>query len=81
MKGFVTKPCVVCRTPLQNVDHPARGNQPYGTEFVTRGHYGSTVIDTFENRTLKINLCDPCLLQAIADGIVFDSDAIRIWLK
>lgn len=80
MTGYYTKPCIVCRAELENVEHPAH-NQPYGTAFSTRGHYGSTVIDTFEGKTLTINLCDDCLNKAIDDGIVIDSSAIRIFLK
>lgn len=54
-------PCFVCGTPLTNI-FPSSDNQPdEGTEFRTRGHYGSTFWDSFDGEDLILNVCDPCL--------------------
>ncbi len=59
--------CIVCNHPLPNV---AEGyNQPQGgTEFATSGHYGSTVTDDVDGTQHVINVCDGCLLIAMARG-------------
>lgn len=63
-------PCVVCGTTLENVDRDAE-NQPYGgTSFSTSGHYGSTAFDPMNGSMLELNLCDPCLKRASAQGRV-----------
>lgn len=57
-------PCFVCGTQLFNVfrANEAGDNQPdEGTEFRTRGHYGSTFWDSFDGEDLILNVCDPCL--------------------
>ena len=59
--------CVVCEKPLENIDHVL--NQPSGgIEFVTEGHYGTTVFDPMDGSKLAVNICDPCLTRAIAAG-------------
>lgn len=64
-----TVPCVRCGKRLDNID-PA-GNQPNGgTEFVTHGHYGSAVSDFMDGTGLAVNVCDPCLREAMAAGSV-----------
>lgn len=56
-------PCLVCNMPLKNLD--LDGNQPSGgTEFFTRGHYGSAVSDFMDGTGLAVNICDPCLREA-----------------
>ena len=54
-------PCFCCGKSLDNFDWP-EGNQPLGgTEFTTRGHYGSAVTDHMDGTGYAINVCDPCL--------------------
>ncbi len=61
-------PCIVCGNNIEPVDEGLDShNQPYaGTNFLTYGHYGSTVFDPMvvEKRIrLEINICDGCLLH------------------
>ena len=71
--GRFALPCVVCGKPLLNCDEGS-DNQPYGgTEFVTRGHYGSTIIDVVvedEQYEFVVNICDTCILRAIDSGVI-----------
>lgn len=68
-------PCIVCEKPLVNVFDDA-DNQPYcGTEFVSYGHYGSTIHDSGMNpggapMALVVNICDTCILRAIDAGVI-----------
>ena len=68
-------PCIVCEKPLINVDM-GDDNQPYvGTEFVTYGHYGSTihvelVPDKKPRMALVVNICDTCILRAIEADVI-----------
>lgn len=62
--------CIVCRKPLENLSEDDRHNQPIGgTAFQTLGHYGSD-FDPMDGTFLEINICDPCLKSAGADGMV-----------
>lgn len=79
-------PCLKCGKPLRNVDDSAE-NQPYGgTEFVSYGHYGSTIHDEAPEAAtggspmaLVVNVCDTCVLRAVeADVIQSRSDDGRI---
>ena len=55
-------PCFVCQKPLQNVESSSAINQPMrGTEFISYGHYGSTIFDPMDGTILVMNVCDPCL--------------------
>lgn len=74
-----TKPCLVCRTQLEELG----SNQPIdGTAFTTSGHYGSSVIDSFDPLYyLTIVICDNCLNKAIRENVVADSRAIRLWMR
>jgi hypothetical protein len=69
-------PCIKCGKPLRNVEPDMTDNQPYGgTEFVTYGHYGSTIHDELvaENAprlALVVNLCDTCILRAIDANVI-----------
>lgn len=62
-------PCIVCKCALPNI--PGTHNQPSGgTEFMTEGHYGSTVFDPMDGSILAINICDQCLTAALSSGLV-----------
>lgn len=56
-----TLPCFCCGTELLNVFHSSDNQPDEGTEFRTRGHYGSTFWDSFDGEDLILNVCDPCL--------------------
>ncbi len=61
--------CIACHGHMQNLDE--EGNQPKdGLEFISYGHYGSTVFDPMNGSYLVINLCDDCLKKASAKGWV-----------
>lgn len=68
-------PCIVCGKELINVDEDI-DNQPYvGTEFQSRGHYGSTIIDEHpadqkEPFTFVVNICDTCIIRALDAGVI-----------
>lgn len=72
-------PCIVCEKPLVNVDEETSDNQPYvGTEFVSYGHYGSTIHDPVSEKLTKdgdpivlvANICDTCILRALDAGVI-----------
>lgn len=55
--------CIVCDKELESISSP---NQPHdGLEFVSSGHYGTTVFDPMDGSMLAINVCDSCLKKAI----------------
>ena len=64
--------CIVCDKPLRNAaPEEISQNQPSGgTAFQSRGHYGSTVFDPMDGTYLEVNICDPCLTKAGAEGKV-----------
>ena len=69
--------CIACKSTLQNVD-TAEDNQPVGgTEFSTWGHYGSAVTDLMGEAAHVVNICDPCLVAALADGRAIKMDVNR----
>jgi hypothetical protein len=59
-------PCLVCGRVLCNVVSVEQSqNQPYeACAFNSHGHYGCTVMDSFDGEKLEINVCDECLLAA-----------------
>jgi hypothetical protein len=60
----LTLSCVVCLKELEGMD--SKSNHPLGgLEFVAVGHYGTTVFDPMDGSKLAINICDPCLRDAI----------------
>lgn len=64
------KPCIVCGRVLRNVDVGST-NQPYeGLAFEAHGHYGATKFDPMDGSYLELNICDPCLMDAQAQGRV-----------
>lgn len=59
--------CIVCEGPLKNFSDTE--NHPLGgTEFWTRGHYGSAITDCMDSTKHIINVCDPCLRVALENG-------------
>lgn len=79
----MTLPCIKCGRQLESAfgDNPPEDayNQPYaGTTFTSGGHYGSTLYDPSTNmgslghthEFIEINVCDPCLKDAAAAGVV-----------
>ena len=68
-------PCVKCGKPLRNVDEGIDNQPAGGTEFVTLGHYGSTIHDELPvtgkpRMELVVNICDTCILRAIEAGVI-----------
>jgi hypothetical protein len=66
-------PCIKCGKPLRNVDEGTDNQPAGGTEFVTYGHYGSTIHDEIgegPRMALVVNFCDTCILRAIEAGVV-----------
>lgn len=65
-------PCIICYRELENAIGEDSVGQPYaGTAFLTSGHYGSTVFDPMSQyRSLRIVLCDECLVGAAKAGLV-----------
>lgn len=67
-------PCIVCSKPLTNTDPETSINQPSGgTEFTSRGHYGSTILDTMcdpDQIEFAVNICDTCILRALDAGVI-----------
>lgn len=59
--------CFICDKELENFaesdNHPLNG-----TEFITHGHYGSSVFDPMDGTSLAINICDKCLKAGIKKG-------------
>lgn len=80
--------CFKCGKEMDNCDED--GNQPMGgTEFFTRGHYGSAVSDFMDGTGLAINVCDPCLVEGRTRQVVLvieppepqprPRDTYRVW--
>ena len=75
MKIPGTLPCIICHGKLENPPEIKNGNQPNGgLEFIAAGHWPSTIIDIFDGRTLRINICDSCLLNAAENNLVAIQD-------
>lgn len=73
-------PCIKCGKPLKNVDADTSENQPSGgTEFITHGHYGSTIFDSMDRTdyVLVVNICDTCIMRAIDAGVIQGRTTIR----
>jgi hypothetical protein len=69
--------CLMCANAMANI--VPSGNQPSGgTEFTTRGHYGSNVSDFMDGTMLAINICDACLIKAKDAGLVLRCAPIEI---
>lgn len=61
--------CFKCEQPMPNVNSP--GFQPMGgSEFTTRGAYGSAVTDHMDGRTYAISICDECLTSKLGTKFV-----------
>lgn len=64
--------CICCKKQMANFEHAQRGQQPMGgLAFNTRGHYGSTYFDPMNGEYLEISICDPCVIAAVSEGIVY----------
>jgi hypothetical protein len=75
-------PCIKCGKPLKNCDSDTDNQPSGGTEFQTRGHYGSTIFDPMpnlggEDLTLIVNICDTCILRAIDEGVIQSRSVAR----
>ncbi len=54
------------------------GNQPQrGLEFISYGHYGSTVFDPMNGSYLVINICDVCLERGAKAGFIYQAKKRR----
>ena len=64
-------PCIKCGKQLKDaLSDPSHGNQPYpGLEFMSQGHYGSTVFD-LDPGYLIVNICDECIVSSSEAGLV-----------
>jgi len=57
-------PCIKCGAELESFS--THNNHPvHGIEFTTYGHYGTTVFDPMDASELIVNICDPCMVEAI----------------
>lgn len=61
--GMKALSCIVCDKELEGISAPNQPNN--GLEFVSHGHYGTTVFDPMDGSMLAINVCDECLKSAI----------------
>lgn len=67
-------PCVICGKEFES----AGDSMPYkGTMFYSDGNYGSTVYDPMDGSYIRINLCDPCLIEAGSKGRVIAGRSTR----
>lgn len=73
--------CIVCKKPLPNVVEMVDNQPAGGTEFMTWGHYGSVVTDLMGQAAHVVNVCDDCLLAALAEGRAIKIDVNRQHLK
>jgi hypothetical protein len=64
--------CIVCHKPLENAFENVANQPDNGLEFITHGHYGSTVFDPVGvyPHYLVVNICDECLAKAAKSGLV-----------
>lgn len=62
-----TLECIVCQCRLKPAIDETMNQPKYGTEFTSRGHYGSRVTDLLGKVTFIINVCDTCILEAIRE--------------
>jgi hypothetical protein len=74
MKIENTIPCIVCKTPLDNLEYelPDRSNVEvhpmYGLHFTSYGHYGSTIFDPMgTGEKLDVAICDRCVQVYMAN--------------
>lgn len=63
--------CIVCGEQPEDSGLQEGINQPHAaTAFTSHGHYGSTAFDPMDGSFIEVNVCDPCLVAAAADGKV-----------
>ena len=69
-------PCLKCGRELRQIGGftwVPEDNQPDdGVEFFTHGHYGSTVFDPCDGSKVIINVCDPCVSDALKSGLAVE---------
>jgi hypothetical protein len=79
MKIENTIPCIVCKTPLDNLEYESQNGSKvevhpmYGLHFTSYGHYGSTIFDPMgTGEKLDIVICDKCLkdrMEHVYEGV------------
>ena len=69
MKIENTIPCIVCKTPLDNLEYESRNGSKVevhpmdGLHFTSYGHYGSTILDPIgTGEKLDVAICDKCVM-------------------
>ncbi len=63
--------CIVCDEQLWNQTLDEDKNWPDDAcTFTTTGQYGSTVFDSLSGEKLEVNICDQCLREALARGVI-----------
>lgn len=65
-----TLDCIVCEKQMKSLSDSDNHPQ-YGTEFGTRGHYGSRITDACGQVTFIVNICDDCVLEAIRKDLCY----------
>jgi hypothetical protein len=64
-----TLKCIKCEKGMANFSDKC--HQPNdGLGFHTRGHYGSTYFDPMDGSYLELSICDECVKDADAKGLV-----------
>lgn len=62
--------CICCDRPMENIMRKT-GHQPMdGVSFYSEGHYGTSFFDPMDGSSIQIAVCDPCIAQADAKGVV-----------
>ena len=68
---YAHRPCLVCGEGLSDPESAMCPDEVVGTRFTASGNYGSGVWDPMTSgQWLEIQVCDPCLTAAGADGKV-----------
>lgn len=69
MKIENTIPCIVCKTPLDNLEYESHNGSKVevhpmqGLHFTSYGHYGSTIFDPMgTGEKLDVAICDKCVM-------------------
>lgn len=64
--------CIICFRELRDFNETTgkdRGFHPIGgLEFITYGHYGSTVFDPVNGDSLHVVICDTCVSKELKFG-------------
>ena len=74
-------PCIICGAPLTRV-FMDEGQPNDGVVCTTHGNYGSRVFDDLTGEYLAFNICDSCLEDKAAEGLVQITRAsIPVWIE